>query len=656
MRASGTRWRVAVLGILGVAHVVVSLVAVVPGYLSVDEVTFHMMVKGLAETGTFEIWNGYREFPSPELASASIVAHDGRLVGQPPYLHPLLGVPFYRALGYRGLFLLNAIAFAIGVWLTYRIGRRLFSRPTLALDACMILVLATFAWEYSQAAWTHATALLFNVGAFYLVVVSLQAGARVRALTAALLAGLVAGFALGIRLDSVLLLAALLVPFLFLKPWRPGSALALVAGALPGALIVSLTNRAKFGTLSPFAMGPELGGAGATMARYLPLAVAALAVFALAFAIRHVDVRALVRTHRRGFVAATVVAVLLVLALPAPRAVVWRQITGTYTVLVDMRALPMDREERAMARSDGRAVVYIGGVKKALSQSLPFLPLVVIPAAAVLRRRSGARELALLALVPLAYIGFYGQYAWHGGLSLNQRYLVPTLPYIALLVAWALMALRDRLNGRGRWAILSGCGLAVAGFAAARSGFRTNALIELQYLALPLALAGALLVALLLVLRDDGLGGRSAGPRLRTAVAALSAATLVWAGLVALAYDYPLARRSRAQNLRIGLESARLVSADSIFFSPALDPFFAMIESDRVRIARPTVDGYGDFPELIRFHLDAGRRVFGAFSHIQWQILARGDLSGYAVTEIREFPDVSLGEIVRPPALDALRE
>ena len=78
------RLRVGALLVLGAGHLLVSLFAVVPGYLSIDEATYHLMTKSQSETGGFEIWNGYRELPSPELLSASTAAHGPKLVGQPP--------------------------------------------------------------------------------------------------------------------------------------------------------------------------------------------------------------------------------------------------------------------------------------------------------------------------------------------------------------------------------------------------------------------------------------------------------------------------------------------------------------------------------------------------------------------------------------------
>ena len=49
-------------------HLFISMFAIIPGYILNDEAIYHLMVRNFSETGGFEIWNGYREFPSLELA------------------------------------------------------------------------------------------------------------------------------------------------------------------------------------------------------------------------------------------------------------------------------------------------------------------------------------------------------------------------------------------------------------------------------------------------------------------------------------------------------------------------------------------------------------------------------------------------------------
>ena len=55
-----------------------------PGYLTYDSGTYHIMVKTLAETGGFLIDNGYEAAPSEELIVGQLRAPDGRLVAQYP--------------------------------------------------------------------------------------------------------------------------------------------------------------------------------------------------------------------------------------------------------------------------------------------------------------------------------------------------------------------------------------------------------------------------------------------------------------------------------------------------------------------------------------------------------------------------------------------
>jgi 4-amino-4-deoxy-L-arabinose transferase-like glycosyltransferase len=631
------RLRLGALAALAAGHLGFSLFAVVPGYLSIDEATYHLMAKYQSETGGFEVWNGYRELPSPELISASITAHDGRLAGRPPALYPALAVPFYRLAGYRGLFALNAVAFAGAAALVFVLARRLFGDLDLALDSVLVLVVASFAWEYSQAAWTHATALLFTLGGFTLAVQALLEKRPRRGAALAAAAGLVAGLAVGIRLDGIFLLAAVLLLFLFRSPWLPGRALAAAAGAAPALAALAAINRQRFGIFSPLSMGTNVGLG--ELARYLPpVALGAAALVAL-WGLTRRPVGGRLRRRRAGALVAAGL-VLLALAVPASRRLLAREAVGAYTLGVDLRALDLERREPAMLRSDNRAVLYIGGVKKALVQSCPYLVLLLLPALHLGRRQPAgdpagadpqAGRLAILFLVPLAYFGFYAQFSWHGGLSLNLRYLTAILPYTSILTAWALRrpaARPDQWRG-----VALAAGAAAALFLGVRASLDGIAGDELLVQTMPLALAGALLVALLLALRRGQLDGDRAagGTGSSRAVAGLAAAALAWAALTAFAYDLPLARQTRRFNLDTGRRAMEIVAPDSLFFADFVDPFFLLIERGRVRIARPGLDRYRDMPRLAAHHLAAGRSVYGAFPPRVWELLADGPLAGFAI-------------------------
>jgi hypothetical protein len=607
----------------------------VPGYLSIDEATYHLMTKHQSEGRGLEVWNGYRELPSPELVSSSIVAHQGILVGRPPAIHPALAVPFYRLAGFRGLFALNALAFAGAAGLAFLLARRLFGNVDLALDAVLLLVAATFAWQYSQAAWTHATAMLFTLGAFTLAVFALLERRSRRAMILAVTAGLIAGLAVGIRLDSAFLLATIGLLFLFRSPWMPRRALALAAGAAPGLALLMIHNQLRFGTWSPFSMGKNVGLE--EIKRYLPLLAFGLLLLLVAWALSRQPVRRwLRRRHALRWVAAGLV--LLALALPTGRRLLAREARGVYTLGIDLRALDLDRREPAMLRSDNRAVLYIGGVKKALLQSCPYLVLLLLPALRLAtKRRPGVIDgdpdervrIALLFTVPLAYLAFYAQFSWHGGLSLNLRYLTPVLPATSILVAWALRR-PEVVTNRWRGSVVAVL-VSAALFLAIRQSSASVLGDELLVQSMPLALAGALLVALLLALRRRLAGDPpQSGGRWRV-VAPLAAAAIAWSGLTAFVYDLPLTRATRAFNLETGRQAARLVEPDSLFFADFVDPFFLLIETERVRIARPGLDRYRDMRRLTQHHLAAGRAVYGAFPPPVWEALAGGPLAGFSL-------------------------
>ncbi len=131
------------------------------------------------------------------------------------------GAPLVRLWGVFGLFVANSVAFLGLVAVCFAAAKRLSHDIDLALNACFILILATFAWEYSQAIWPHSVAALCVLSAFYLAITSYYSAAGRSVTLTAFSAGLVAGFGLGIRLDVVLIFPALVLPFLFARPWRP---------------------------------------------------------------------------------------------------------------------------------------------------------------------------------------------------------------------------------------------------------------------------------------------------------------------------------------------------------------------------------------------------------------------------------------------------
>ena len=109
------RGKVLVLLAFVVVHVAVSVIFVAPGHLTIDEGVYDLMVRAFVATGGLGVWNGYEEFASPELVWPTVNVRDGVLVPQYPGVFALLAAPFYWLLGYRGLFLLSALAFPVAL-------------------------------------------------------------------------------------------------------------------------------------------------------------------------------------------------------------------------------------------------------------------------------------------------------------------------------------------------------------------------------------------------------------------------------------------------------------------------------------------------------------------------------------------------------------
>ena len=610
---------VPVLVLLAAAHLAWSLFAVVPGYLSIDEGTYHYMVRSLAQGHPLEVRNGYEDFASPELVAGIFRERPGKLVATYPEVYTFLALPFYAALGYRGLFLLNALAFLGTVVLTWDLARRSFDARVASL-AALILGLSTFAWDYSQAAWPHATSALLVVAAVWCTVRGLEPGAGLRW---PLAAGLLGGVAPGVRLDAAFAWAGILLPPAFTRPPRRRQVALTAAGLLPGLALLAWINREKFGAWTPFSYGARGGGATSGWLPYLPFVLAGAGALVAVWLLSRRPVDPLLR--RPGALAAgAAVLVLGAVALPPVREVLGRLIQGGLQLVVDLRFRDPAIAEPALGRTASGALVYVGALKKSLLQSCPWLPLAVLPCAAALRPpRRGA--VALLLPVPLAYVGAFSYFAWHGGLSLNLRYLVPVLPFLAVLGALGWREAAEGTPG-GRAAGAAGALVATACFALLMPRtWGPPAEQEGPLLDLPLAIAAAtaLGAALLAVPRL-----RRAVP-LRRAAAAAAGAGFAWAALVTFAYDAPRARAHRAANLEVAGQIAPWVDEGSLLLVPYPDPFFALIEIDGLRLAVPGRDRFEDFRALVDHHLDRGRPVFAALPLPVWRHLAAtGRLDG----------------------------
>ncbi len=636
------------------AHAVISWFTIVPGHVSVDEAVYLWSTRDLAAGGGFDVWTGYREFPSLELTHLFLRVYDHRPVSQYPYLYPVISLPFYEIAGYSGLFVWNVLSFVLLLGVCYVMTRKLFGDVNLALDSCLILVFATFIWEYSQAAWPHLTAVFLMTATFCLAVYSLYAERRSRALVFAFLAGLVGGFAVGIRIDAFLALPAIILPFVFARPPRPLEVLAIGVGSVPGLGILAATNRIKFGELTPFSYGEEFTG----IAQSIPveLATGALAAAAVVWILSRKPVLAAIGTSG-GRKIALVCGVLAVAGAVAalelsPRvADAVERVTGSaYEAFIDLRAWDRTVPLAAMKRSAGGGVVYSSGLKKSLLQSLPYLVLVVVPLIGIIGSRREYPQLLMLFLIPVIVGGFYSYTVYeHGGMCLNYRFFLPMLPFTSILCAFALRDLHERWGGFPFgffWVFLIAALTAGCRFLLTEELFATLDASEFPVLVVPLIMAAVL--SLLLALGH--LGGGGGINIIRGTAWAVIVAAFTWAGVTAFFYDYPRHRNSRIINASWGQTLLELIPPDSLVITaPMVDPVLGLIQGDRIRVGIPVMDKFKDFPKLIDFYVKSGRRVYAVFPRALWAQLKKGPLEDYRIVPVWQAADKLVAEIVEKP-------
>ncbi|MBI5249889.1 MAG: hypothetical protein HY912_10380 [Desulfomonile tiedjei] len=635
-----------ILALLCVAHFALTFIYIAPGPLLIDEAIYHWMARSFSERGSLDVWNGYEEFPSPELRHRYLRAREGKLVPQYPSLFSVLALPFYRVFGFFGLFVMNSLAFVGVVVICFFTARKLFGDAELALDSCLVLVLATFAWEYSQAAWPHMCALLFAMCAFYLTVSSYFARTRGTSLGLAMASGAIAAIGLGLRLDAILIFPALILPFLFARPTRLREALALGVGSLLPVAVLSAMNEAKFGAFSPFSYGD-----GPNVQTISPLVCLAAGVVAgLVWIVMRPKPQEWAKRHKiaAGMLMGASL-VLSILLVSDAWETVSRVLRDAYVCVVDIRAFPP--EPVVAQRSSGGGVLYIGAHKKALLQSLPYLGLLIVPFFRMLRPDKDSFSLALLFVTPVTVIAFFVySFPFHdtGGLCLNTRYFLLGLPFISILSAYAIRDLKDR------WVIPFGFPVMTLIVAATGAVYllltqdARGSLDALEYpiLVVPLWMAGGFAVAMAAGLALESGMGRA----IRAVAWVLLVMTMTWAGLVALTYDYPAHRYARAAHHFYGDASLKAISPDSLLFSDNKTVAASMgaVEKERVRIGFPTEDGFKDFLRLTNFQLNAGRRVFALFQDPLWAELQKGVLSTYRVSPLLIFQGFTLSEIAFP--------
>jgi hypothetical protein len=413
------------------------------------------------------------------------------------------------------------------------------------------------------------------------------------------LAGLCFGLGASIRVDVILgAIAAFFWLRVFARPSDRISALALIIGLAPGLLLASMINQAKFGVFHPFSYGETTGGATTSVYSMIIVAAALLAIGAFTVDVSHRRVQLMLgRARAVGAVAYVIAATVGALFLWA---VAPRIFEGLYLLLVDIQAYAGPAipglEKNAYGYWD-----FWGVPKKALLQSMAYLPLLILPVAAFAggRRVSSTSFLMLFASAPIA---FFALTAWHGGMSYNMRYYLPAAPFLAILCAMGLAELRpvfqkhEKLFLRGA---IGGVFLAVALYASAPAYG--------EAFERPLQLYPQLLIAFLLGLAVTAAAAGWKVHSAKLAAAALSAAALGNAAMLSLS-DTTGYWATRAAHVPYDRAYAAMIPNNALI-ATAADEYLVSASLKGAAISRAAPEKVDALNVLIAAYVDDGRCV-----------------------------------------------
>lgn len=402
------------------------------GLFTVDEYFYVRSAESMAEEGSLT----FRQFevdgaPALDMNFARPTSEAGRLTPQYPSGYALVAAPFFAILGIKGLTLLNAIAAAASLWLTFGITLAIYRNENSALLAVVILATATFWSSYAFAVWPHMVAL-----AIVLAALDRMLAAGNGETNAVIAAGLIVGFGQTVRIDMIVLAPVVIFWLrLFCDGPTRRDALRFVLALAPGLAFAAWLNWEKSGVLNPFIYENDV--AANQPSDFLPLAIAA---GALMIAIMMFDVRRLNKWPHGSKPLVTMA--LLVCAtglLTSPWTAMFK---GYWVSLVDAQAYEHLDRQIGIVRNEFGWLNFYGFSKKALAESLPFLPLMALP---IIRFFRGAmtRGEGLLLAVAGAFATLYSFNQTDSGLGLNARFLLPLLPIASIIAAVELRGLQQ---------------------------------------------------------------------------------------------------------------------------------------------------------------------------------------------------------------------
>ena len=564
----------------------------------IDGGVYYDMARAMAEDGTLATAGDSGIPGAPPLGRLLSVAHDGAVYPQYPSGYAFIAAPFYALFGIHGLMLMNALSFALALWLTFFIARRFYGAQS-AHWAAGIFAVATFAPTYVFAIWPHMLALAFWLGAVACAVIAHDTQRRGRGLALFAAAGLLIGLGLNIRID--VFLAGLALFFwlrLFARPEDRLAPFVLILGMAPGLVAAGLMNEIKFGGFAPLDYGASKGMA--SISAYLPAAIAAGAAFAAAWAfnVPAAVSAALPTPHRKWAVGASVIVAAAVLLSPMSD-LFWRMIKGVYVLVINLQAHDA-YYQAGVERNDFGQLLFWGYPKKALIQSIPWMALAAIPIVTAFRTQTFL-TFGLCALCIAAPICFYALNQWHGGGSYNMRYFLPALPFLAILGANGLRTLFSESGPSRQWTLAALFGASIVYLGLQEIGQNSERLLSPASLYPQWMIAAALAGAI-------GLHVLRGGARARAASRHLAVFALAYAVAVN-GYEEIGHERTRAEQLAMAHDIAAPLVTDSLVVTP-MPILLIPAERAGVRVMAPTKTTAAAAAQAAEAFAAAGRCVY----------------------------------------------
>jgi hypothetical protein len=406
------------------ALIMIAAFVVSTGFFSIDEATYYLGARAIADHGSLGLDNGYHLFHSESLRLRMLIDGPQGLTPQYPAGSALLAAPLLALLGTRAFILVNAVAAILTLFTVRKICLSQFKSETVWRITALLLVAGTYWLEYAVGIWPHMLSTYFAVQAYWLALRHLDTGGESK--RDAILSGLFAGAGILFRLDAVLAVPAIGLILLIYAPRFVRSCLWFGLGVLLSIALASGLAWLKFGSANPFSYGKSAGNV--TLSAHLPL-LAALCIASGALLLWR---KSGWRPDRRATVVSLLVIGAAVIAIPAAGAMLTKFWNGFVALVVDMRTVVDPRI--GVQPGPGGTVMFWFLAKKALGQSMPWIGLTaMLLTGGVARdeRRPIAMLLIFTAIMTLPYILL----SWHGGSSSNMRYFLPVLPALSIVCA-----------------------------------------------------------------------------------------------------------------------------------------------------------------------------------------------------------------------------